>query len=283
MKTKIEKADEIGFCFGVRRAIEIIEKSARQYGNLDTLGAVVHNEQVLKRLESLGIGIVNSPYQTSQGVIAISSHGVGPEIESSLRANNRVVIDTTCSFVRRAQLAARKLAEEGFFVIIYGEANHAEVRGILAWAQDKGLATLDTLPLKEMKNIPRKLGILSQTTQIPENFTGFVKETVDLAFQKDAEIRILDTICPGVRKRQQVSLDLARRADLILVIGGRSSANTRRLLDLCSEVTEAHSISSASEIDPDWFKGKKHIGVTSGTSTPQETIDEIIERIKDKI
>jgi 4-hydroxy-3-methylbut-2-enyl diphosphate reductase len=283
MKAKIEKAAEIGFCFGVRRAIEIIEKAAKQYGRLETLGAVVHNEQVLQRLNSLGVDIVNSVGEAGNEITAVSSHGVSPEIESRLREKSKIVIDTTCSFVRRAQIAAKKLAEEGFFVIIYGEAMHAEVKGILGWAQEKGLATLDTSPIREMQNIPRKLGILSQTTQIPENFTGFVKEIVEIAFQRDSEIRILDTICPGVRKRQLVSLELAGRADLILVIGGRSSANTRRLLDLCSEVTEAHLISNEDEIDSNWFKGKKYIGVTSGTSTPEETIDEIIERIKMKI
>ena len=283
MKVKIEKAAEIGFCFGVRRAIDIIEKAAQQYGKIETLGAVVHNEGVLQRLGDLGVGIVNSIDEVDGEIIAISSHGVSPDVESRLRAKSKIVIDTTCTFVKRAQLVAKKLADEGFFVIIYGEAMHAEVKGILGWAQDKGMATLDTFSIRAMKNIPSKIGILSQTTQIPENFTAFVKEVVELTFQKDSEIRILDTICPGVRKRQQVSFELARQADLILVIGGRSSANTRRLLDLCSEVAEAHLISSGHEIDSNWFKGKNYIGITSGTSTPDETINEIIEQIKQKV
>jgi 4-hydroxy-3-methylbut-2-en-1-yl diphosphate reductase len=277
---KIRKVKEIGFCFGVRRAIDILEKTAQERGNIDTLGALVHNEEVLKKLNAKGIKVVDNFDQISSRVAAISAHGVSPQVEAELHKRGVEVVDTTCPSVRRAQTTARKLAEAGYFVVIYGEARHPEVKGILGCAGENGLATLDIQPLAALKKLPGRIGILSQTTQIPENFTEFVKEVLDMALVHDAEIHIVDTICHGVRKRQSGSLELARKVELMLVIGGRSSANSRRLLELCSKVTEAHLIGNASEIDPQWLKGKQNIGVTSGTSTSEETINEVIDELK---
>ncbi len=281
IKMKIIQAKELGFCYGVCRAIDMLEKAAKQYNSLETLGPVVHNEQVSKRLDKLGIHVINSLQEISSAVVAISSHGVSSEVESQLRSKPVTVIDTTCPFVSRAQIAARRLAEVGFFVIIFGEAGHPEVKGILGYAQNKGLATLDGASIAKLHTLPRRLGILSQTTQIPEHFNAFVKDVIDLTLQRDAEIRILDTICHDIRKRQSLSLDLASKVDMMLVIGGKSSANTRRLLELCSVRTETHMIEKSEEIDLLWLKGKQTIGITSGTSTAEFSITEVIKRLED--
>jgi 4-hydroxy-3-methylbut-2-en-1-yl diphosphate reductase len=275
----IQKVKEIGFCYGVRRAIDILEKTALERGNVDTLGALVHNEEVLKKLSAKGINVIDSFDNIKSKTVAISAHGVSPQVEAELKKRKVKVIDTTCPSVRRAQTTARKLAEAGFLVVIYGEAQHPEVKGILGCTGEKGLATLDLKPLAAMRSLPGKIGILSQTTQIPENFSGFIKEFLDIALSDNAEIRIMDTICNGVRKRQSESLDLARKVDLMLVIGGRSSANSRRLLELCSKVTEAYLIGNAAEINPQWLKNKHNIGITSGTSTSEQTIDEIVNEL----
>ncbi len=277
---KIEKVPEIGFCFGVKRAIEMLEKAAREKGKIDTLGALVHNEEVLRELNDRGVSVVDSIDQIKNRVAAISAHGVSPQVETELREKAKEVIDTTCPSVRAAQKAAARLAKAGFFVVIFGEAKHPEVKGILGYTGEKGLATLDTGPLEAMKELPLRIGILSQTTQIPENFVRFIKDVLDIALFYQSEILIVDTICQGVRKRQSGSLDLAKKVDLMLVIGGRSSANSRRLLELCSGVTEAHLIGNAREIDPGWLKGKKRIGVTSGTSTSEQTIEECISKLE---
>jgi 4-hydroxy-3-methylbut-2-en-1-yl diphosphate reductase len=279
MPLKIVKSPEIGFCFGVRRAIEMLEKAVKENGELETLGAVVHNEQVLQRLDSLGIKAINSASESRCDILAISSHGVDPSLEADLRSMKKKIINTTCPFVKRAQMAAQKLAADGFFVLIFGDAQHPEVKGILGWAKNKGLATIEPSSLKNLESVPERLGLLSQTTQIPENFTAFVKEVIDISLKEDSEIRILDTICPGVRKRQAVTAELGKEVDLMLVVGGHSSANTRRLLDLCQGVTEAHFVANADEIDPAWIKGKKTIGIASGTSTPDEAINEVVKRL----
>ncbi len=277
---RIEKANKTGFCFGVRRAINLLEKVARERGGVETLGAVVHNQQVLQRLADIGVRVVNNIDDIEGNIVVTSSHGVSPDLEEKIRAHHNEVINTTCQDVRRAQAAAEKLAGSDFFVIVYGDADHPEVKGILGWAKGHGLATTDEKLVAALDPLPRRLGILSQTTQVPAHFAEFVKKIIDLALTKNSEIHIIDTICHDLRERQAAALELAHRADLMLVVGGRSSANTNRIAELCSQVTETHLIETADNIQPDWLKGKQHIGVTSGASTAEDTVDEVIKRLQ---
>jgi len=277
---KIEKTGEIGFCFGVKRAIDILEKVARERGGVETLGAVVHNQQVLQRLAEIGVRVAQGVDDIGGDVVAISSHGVSPQIEEEIRARHIDIINTTCPFVHRIQTAARRLAQTGFFVIIYGDADHTEVKGVLGWANERGLATLDEKSIAKLDSLPRRLGVLSQTTQIPAHFTEFVKRLIDSAFTKDSELRIIDTICHDIRKRQASALELANRVDLMLVIGGHNSANTNRLAELCSTATETHLVETVEGIRPSWFQGKHHIGITSGASTPEQTINEVLMKLE---
>jgi 4-hydroxy-3-methylbut-2-enyl diphosphate reductase len=277
---KIEKTKEIGFCYGVKRAIDILDRIARERGGVETLGAVVHNQQVLQRLAEIGVRVVPGIDDIEGNTVAISSHGVSPQVEEKLRARHIDIINTTCPFVHRVQIAARRLAKNGFFVIIYGDADHTEVNGVLGWAEGRGVATLDERFIAKLDPLPRRLGILSQTTQIPAHFTEFVKKLVDCAFTKDSELRIIDTICHDIRRRQAEALELAGRVDLMLVIGGRGSANTNRLAELCSTATKTYLIETAGEVSPSWFRGKKGIGITSGASTAEQTIDEVLARLE---
>jgi len=276
---RIERAARTGFCFGVRRAINQLERVAAERGGVETLGAVVHNQQVLQRLADIGVRVVRSVANIKGDCVVTSSHGVGPDVEEAIRARDIAVISTTCPFVRRAQVAARRLAESGFFVIVYGDAQHPEVTGILGWAKGQGLATLDEGPIAALTTLPRRIGILSQTTQVPGYFVEFTKKVIDIALVKDAEIRIIDTICHDIRQRQAAALELAHRADLMLVVGGRSSANTNRLAELCARVTETYHIETAAEIEPGWLRGKQLVGVTAGASTDERTVDEVMKRL----
>jgi len=148
------------------------------------------------------------------------------------------------------------------------------------WAGGKGIATLDVKPIIELKPLPRRLGILSQTTQIPANFTDFTKEVIDIALAKDAEIRIIDTICHDIRERQQATLDLAGKVDIMLVIGSNTSANTNHLATMCATATKTYQVETADDIQRSWFKGNELVGVTSGTSASEETINEVVSRLK---
>ena len=280
MALKVKKAAGIGFCMGVRRAIDILEQVAGERGGVETLGAVVHNQQVLKRLSEVGVSIVDSVGEIKGDLVVISSHGVSPQVIEEIKKRSIEVVDTTCPFVKRAQVAAHRLAESGFYTIVFGDAAHPEVKSILGWAEGKGVATQDAAALADIEKLPRRLGVLSQTTQIPAEFARFVREIIDIALVKDSELRIIDTICHDIRRRQADTLKLAQESDLVLVVGGKTSANSRHLVELCSKVAETHLIQTADDIKEEWLEGKQGIGVTSGASTDEQTIDEVVTRLE---
>ena len=280
MAVKIEKVAGIGFCFGVKRVINILEGAARECGGVETLGAAVHNQPVLQGLAKLGVRIVKSVDDIQGNVVAISSHGVSPQIEQEIRARHIGIINTTCPFVHRAQVAARRLVEAGFFTIIYGDAAHPEVRGVLGWAAGQGVAVVDEGFIDKFDRPPRRLGVLSQTTQVPSYFAEFVKKLMDSILAKDSELRIIDTICHDTRQRQAATIELANRVDLMLVIGGHTSANTHHLVELCSLVAKTYLVETAEEIRPSWMQGQHHIGITAGASTDERTIEEVLAKVR---
>jgi 4-hydroxy-3-methylbut-2-en-1-yl diphosphate reductase len=280
MNLIVEKAEKTGFCFGVKRAVDILEKAARKHGHIETLGAIVHNRQVTQRLACMGVTVAESLDGIKSNTVAIGAHGVSPEIENEIHQRYSNIINTTCPFVRRAQIAARRLAKSGFFVIVYGDVNHREVKGILGWADGKGMATLDVETVTRLYNLPRRVGILSQTTQIPANFTSFVRQLIDHSLTKDSELRIIDTICHDIRERQQATIELAGKVDLMLVIGSNTSANSSHLASLCSTATKTYLIETADEITPALLASHHHIGVTGGASTAEEAIDEVQIKLK---
>ena len=277
---EIKKADGIGFCLGVRRAVDILERVAAERGRVETLGAVVHNQQVLRRLAGIGVKVVRDIADIQGDIVVTSSHGVSPQVVEEIKSRNIEVVDTTCPFVKRAQIAARRLAESGFYTIVYGDGDHPEVKGILGWAGGRGMATLDADEVIRSGNLPRRLGVLSQTTQIPACFAGFIGGLVASPAFKDTELRIIDTICHDIRQRQAAALELARESELVLVVGGHTSANSRHLVELCSTLTETYLVETADEIKPSWLAGKRRISITSGASTDEATINEVIARLE---
>ena len=280
MAIRIEKAAGTGLCFGVKRAIDILERAARKHGGVETLGAVVHNQQVLQRLAEIGVRVTRGLDDIQGNTVAIGTHGVSPQLEAEIRARHINIINTTCPFVHRAQITARKLAKSGFFVIIYGDANHPEVRGVLGWANGQGEAMLDDRFIAKFDPLPRRLGVLSQTTQIPAHFTEFVKKLIDSALAKDFELRVIDTLCHDIRKRQTTALELANRVDLMLVIGSHTSANTNCLAQLCAKATTTYLVETTDEIQSSWLQGQYHIGITAGASTAEQTINELVTRLE---
>ncbi len=277
---KIEKAAGTGFCFGVRRAITALEEAAKEQGSIQTLGAVVHNRQVLQRLAGLGVSVAGAIGDVKGSTIAIGAHGVGPEVAAEIRKRDLKIIDTTCRFVHRAQSVAQRLSKSGFFVVVYGDVNHPEVKGILAWAGGNGIATLNAQKIAELKPLPGHIGVLAQTTQIPANFNEFIKNLVDITLHRDSELHIVDTICHDIRRRQESAQKLADRVDLMFVVGDHTSANTNRLAELCNRLTKTYLIETAAEIQPEWLKGYRHIGITGGASTAEETITEVQTRLE---
>ena len=278
-KVEVKKARELGLCFGVRRAIKIIDKAVKEHQEIATLGPIVHNRLVVAKLADIGVKVINELDQVQDRVIAITSHGAPPQLLSQIKARKLRVIDTTCPIVRSAQKAARKLAQAGLRVIIFGEATHPEVKGLLGWAGNNAVATLNGREVANLE-LPRRLGIISQTTQSHAKFVEFTNELIRAVFPNIQELRLINTLCQETQKRQEAALELAGESDLMIVVGGHNSANTQRLAEVCSPMVETHLIETAAEIERDWLSGKQNIGVTAGASTPDEAIEEVVRKLE---
>jgi 4-hydroxy-3-methylbut-2-enyl diphosphate reductase len=278
-KIKVKKARELGSCFGVRRAIKIIDKAAKEYPEIVTLGPIVHNRLVVTKLSETGVKVVNELDRVQDSVIAIASHGAPPQLLSQIKARKLEVIDTTCPIVRSAQKAAKRLADAGFRVIIFGEATHPEVKGLLGWAGNNAVATLNGAEVANLE-LPPRLGIISQTTESQSSFVKFCNDVVKAVFPNVQEIRIVNTLCQETQKRQQAAVELAAGSDLMIVVGGHNSANTQRLAEVCSSLVETHLIETAAEIKKGWLSNKSNIGVTAGASTPDEAIEEVVLKLE---
>jgi len=278
---EIEKASEMGFCFGVRRAIDLVERAAREKGPLQTLGALVHNRQVVNRLASCGVSVAANLDEVQGRIIAIASHGVGPGVMEQVQGRGLEVVDATCPFVRKAQVAARKMGEAGFRVLVYGDAAHPEVRGVLEYAGENASASLD---VPDLDKLPSRLGILCQTTQNPRYFADFLARIMTQGLSGVSELRICNTICDATSRHQAAALELAERVDLIFVVGGKDSANTQRLARICTDTgVDTFHIENAAEIEPASLRGHLRIGITAGASTPDEVIDEVMVALKEQV
>jgi 4-hydroxy-3-methylbut-2-enyl diphosphate reductase len=276
----VKLAEVYGFCPGVRRAVEIVERHLRESGPLATLGAIVHNAQVVEELARRGARVVESLAEVGEGAVAITAHGAGPEVFAEIQARGLVLVDTTCPIVRRAQDAARSLAEAGFFVLIHGEESHPEVRGLLAWTQGRGRAALR---VEEVPDLPGDhLALISQTTKSREEFWAFVSAAMARFSPKLRKVRALDTTCPETGRRYRAVRALAQEVEALLVVGSRNSANTRKLAEVARGTgLPTFHIERAEEIQLAWFSGLTRVGVTAGASTPDDLVAEVVRRLEE--
>jgi 4-hydroxy-3-methylbut-2-enyl diphosphate reductase len=220
------------------------------------------------------------PAETGTLPVAITAHGVGPQVLEEVRARGSEIIDTTCPIVTRSQRWARKMAEAGFTVLVFGDPEHREVKGVLGWAGGKGVAVADGQPLPE--GLPSRLAVISQTTQSPRRFAAFVSKLMEERLGQISELRVVNTLCDATSSQQAAARELAQEVDLMLVVGGKSSANTRHLLEACQEEgATAYHVESAVELAPEWFRGCQRVGVTAGASTPDSAVEAVVERIRE--
>ncbi|MBE9536218.1 MAG: 4-hydroxy-3-methylbut-2-enyl diphosphate reductase [Proteobacteria bacterium] len=266
-----------GFCFGVERATKIAFDASKELdGDIYTLGPIIHNPQVVRSLEKKGIVAKKSLDDIKGGTVIIRSHGVTAEVLKSAEEKNLKTLDATCPFVKKAQKRVEKLSEEGYTVLVVGDAKHPEVQGIVSYASGDVYVAAN---VEELENLPHveKLGIVAQTTQSQNNFN----QIVDACMEKAREIKICNTICDATAVRQSESTNLAGRVDCMIVIGGLSSANTKRLASLCLEIQpNTHHIESAEEIGRSWFDGVGKVGITAGASTPSDVIEDVKKTIE---
>lgn len=267
-----------GYCFGVKRAMRLIEEGLeREGGAIRSIGHVIHNPQAVERLRSRGVIPVSSMDEIETGqTLVVRAHGVDPDIVSEARRRGIRLIDATCPFVRRSQNYVRRIAQEGRRVIIIGDRNHPEVRGISGRAGGDFLILATQAEALDLPPI-ESAGVVVQTTFSREK----ALEIIARLEERIADLRVHDTICQATMLRSEATLALARSVDMVLVVGGRESANTRRLYQMCMDLgVGTHFIETAEEIDPAWFHGCRRIGLTTGTSTPDWITDEVIERLE---
>ena len=274
---KVTVVKDAGFCFGVKRAIRLASDAVKKdKDKVYTLGPLIHNPQVVEALRKKGVDVVEKLNQIKKGTVIIRSHGVRPEVLARIKKKGLKIIDATCPFVRRAQNMARLLHRQNYQVVVVGEADHPEVKGIVGYAQGKALVVNQRMKDHDFSRF-KKLGVVAQTTL---NLNSF-KKAVDRLLERSKEMKIHNTICSATASAQSKSLKLAQKADLMLVVGGHNSANTSRLARLCQEAgTRTYHVETAEELDKRWFKGVERVGVTAGSSTPKWIIQKVVREIK---
>ncbi|MGD0622294.1 MAG: 4-hydroxy-3-methylbut-2-enyl diphosphate reductase, partial [Thermacetogeniaceae bacterium] len=268
---RVRRARSAGFCFGVRRALELAGKALEEHGAVCSLGELIHNPSVVADLRGKGVAVIEDLSEARGRPVLIRSHGVAPDVFKSAREQGIVIIDATCPFVRRVQERAEDLTQQGYQVVVIGSAEHPEVRGILGWTRYKAVVVYDRDDIERLSTVP-KLGVLSQTTQTRERFYIVARELVS----KAQEVRIYDTICRASLARQEEAIAIASQVSMMVVIGGRNSANTCKLAEICRRRVPTVHIENAAELEPALFKGMGLVGVTAGASTPDWIIEEVI-------
>jgi len=271
-------AENAGFCFGVRRALEIAEQATRDHPRVFSLGPLIHNRQVVERLAAQGLVVSAGVEEVPPGAVAmIRAHGAGPEVYEQARARGITLLDATCPFVARVHRKAAHFSRQGYTVLVLGDPNHPEAQGIVAHTGGQALIVESPQDLTNLR-LPSRVAVVCQTTQTLEA----LRALVDALLPQVSELVVANTICDATAKRQEESLRLARQVDLMIVIGGYHSANTRRLAEICAATgTPTHHIEQADELQEEWLAGVEKVGVTAGASTPAEAIEAVLMRLRE--
>jgi (E)-4-hydroxy-3-methyl-but-2-enyl pyrophosphate reductase len=272
-------AEEYGFCFGVERAVDMVEDALSEGGTIRSLGALIHNSQEMQRLEAKGVTTISTPVEADANTTAvIRAHGVTPQVQRELEQSAAHVIDATCPFVTRVQHLAERAAAEGRDVVVAGNPDHPEMIGVVGYAPDNTYVVRDASEVAALPDLRRPL-VVSQTTIKLKTFQE-VAEAVRA--KTDAEPQVINTICSATRDRQDAARSLSSQVDAFYVIGGRHSSNSVKLLAVCKEQCEkSFLIETADEINPDDLAGINRVGVTAGASTPNWLIEQVVERLRE--
>ncbi len=266
---KIIRSKYAGACYGVERALSLVDDAAcHTDAVVHTLGPLIHNPQVVSELRGRGVEEAATVDEIDSGVVVIRSHGVEPSIIKQAHEKGLTVVDATCPHVSKAHEAAWSLREQGYLVMVVGELGHPEVEGIHAYAGDNAIVVQDPSDIPEHLE-SSKVGIVVQTTQA----ASVLEAIIEALRQRGIEPRVRNTICFATKQRQQAAVELAKKADVMVIVGGRNSGNTTRLAQLCQEVCpKTYHIERPTELSKDWFEGASLVGITAGASTPENQI-----------
>jgi len=272
-------AEEYGFCFGVERAVEMVEGALSEGATVRTLGPLIHNTQEIVRLEGAGVRTIDLPAEIREGETAvIRAHGVTPGVQRELEARATKVVDATCPFVTKVQRLAERAAAEGRDVVVVGNPDHPEMIGVKGYAPDHAYVVRDASEVAALPGLRRPL-VVSQTTI---KLSTFLEAAEAVRSKSDAEPQVVNTICSATRDRQEAARALAGHVDAFYVIGGRHSSNSLKLLAVCQEQCgRSFLIETPEEINPEDLRGASRVGVTAGASTPNWLIEQVVARLRE--
>jgi 4-hydroxy-3-methylbut-2-enyl diphosphate reductase len=276
----VKLASSRGFCFGVEDAIELAEAAVQEHGagKVVALGPVIHNKQVVGRLEEKGLnqsGDLNTIEPNK--VVLIRSHGATPQTMQHIADRGLNVVDATCVLVKRAQNVVRQLHDEGYHVVMIGDPNHPEVKGVVGYAPEVTIIDEDT-DLEEALPYRERIGIVAQTTHSPEHVADMIAKILRRPYR---EVKVVNTLCLEVTRRQEAAIALCSEVDVMFVLGGLHSANTREMARLCQETgTPTHHLETWEQFDPTMTSGAGVAGVTAGASTPEWVIADFVRRLE---
>jgi 4-hydroxy-3-methylbut-2-enyl diphosphate reductase len=274
---KIELASSYGFCFGVKRAIKIAE----EHPGSKTYGPLIHNKDEINRLkEGFDIGLAESLDDVDEKEsVVIRTHGIPKKELASLKEQETELIDATCPYVTTPQQDVAKMSKEGYSIVIFGDKNHPEIKGVVSYAKDQRNAFI-VADEKELEGLPilSKVAVVAQTTRKPEDFL----KVVNALILNHKEVRVFNTICNATFENQDAAAELAKDADVMIVIGGKHSSNTKQLHSICkSYCDDSYLIENEQELEADWFEGKELCGISAGASTPDWIVQNVIDRIQE--
>jgi (E)-4-hydroxy-3-methyl-but-2-enyl pyrophosphate reductase len=278
IKMQVLLADEFGFCFGVERAVEMVEKALEAGDTVRTLGPLIHNAQEMDRLAAQGVTTISEPVQIKRSETAvIRAHGVTPQVERELREKAAKVVDATCPFVTKVQKLASRAAAQNRHVVVVGNPEHPEMIGVRGYAPEHAFVVRDADEIENLPNLNNPL-VVSQTTI---KLKTFLDAAEAVRAKATGETQVINTICSATRDRQDAARALAGEVDAFYVIGGRHSSNSVKLLAVCQEkCPKSFLIETPEEIDPADLQGVERVGVTAGASTPKWLIDKVVEKLK---
>jgi 4-hydroxy-3-methylbut-2-en-1-yl diphosphate reductase len=276
MEVRIAKT--AGFCWGVRRTVDrVLEVADGAAGPVVTLGPIIHNPQAVERMRENGVGTVDAISEVGDGTtVVVRTHGAVKSEFARAKERGLRLVDGTCPYVKYPQTMARRLSKEGYHVVIVGDATHAEVKGVVSYAEGPCTVVKPGGPVPEIE--AKRVAVLAQTTCIGAEFERMVG-TLAL---RHREVRAVNTICNDTDERQTDARQLARQVDAVVVVGGKNSANTRHLAEICRGIQpRTWHVETADELQPAWFAGCQVIGLSAGASTPDWVIEGVAERLRD--
>jgi 4-hydroxy-3-methylbut-2-enyl diphosphate reductase len=270
----IEKANSYGFCFGVKRAIEMAEHSQ----NSVTFGPLIHNPLEIKRLkDNFNVGLVENIEDINTQKVIIRTHGIQKPDLKTLTKRGIELIDATCPFVTKPQEIVDEMSKENYDIVIFGDKNHPEVKGVASYSNhERVFIILKTEELEKIK-LKEKIALIAQTTRKIEEFL----KISNFLIKNHKEVRVFNTICNATFENQDAARELATKSDVMIIIGGKNSSNTKQLYNISKDICkDSYLIEDENELEQSWFENKNHCGVTAGASTPEWLIQKIIDKIK---